>query len=1077
MIEEVRVNASMYDAEQGSTSGAHIDMSTSSGTNKYHGSLYGRRGTNWINAAPFFFKNDNDIPDNLKNPELHRYVAGGTIGGPVIKDKLFAFIAYQHLQVSDQEIGDSFLDVPVGLSDTTRSPAGFASIVNAQYSDAESQTLTASNIDSTALGLFNSPALPGEPGKWLIPNDTGSSGLSQTHPFDAFLPGTGRFKADMGVVDIDYNATKKDTIALKYYYQHDPTSAPFSLSSVPGFTEHLDTGSQVGSINNTYLIKPNLSTQQAFGFIREKIYETNDQPFTPESIPAGSGSTVSINEFGSTYFPGVSIVNVLGDAAYAAGIGTGILNIGPNAEGQSSNTGVFQNRFQPSGSGIWSLGKHTITFGANYSYTQLNTIDHRTGTGTVATDDLSAFAQGYVTPGSSSTAFYVSSFLQGNANRYYRADQLGTYLQDKFQITPNLSLTAGVRYDWDGGLTEKYGRIFNFDFPSAANRGDPNAYQYDATSDTITQPGFIIAGNNANGTKGVSSTTLTGRQWGVAPRLGAAWQPAMFHSKVVVRSGFGMYYDRGELFSYFSPGYAIGTVTGGPFGVNQQLPFVTAQSCPTTSLYDYYIPTCGGGGIANESAANGFSPVPINAPTASTGNLANPYTNVESAAPSNPKSSDLSKYLPNIGSIDNGGQPISLGIYDRANKLPYTYNYTLDIQWQPRNDLAIELGYVGNIGRHQVIPVPFNQPGIASPTSPIHGEHYSYGYNVANSTLPDGTGYDFDYEGGNIDHRVPYIGYAAESIDYKAAGVDAYNALTAHVEKRMSHGLQVAASYTYSHALDEQSGLGLFYNGNNPLNLRDGYASSDFDRTHVINFNYVYRLPEFVHEHNVESYFVNGWSLVGLTVLQSGQPYSVIDFSGAVGSIYYGVSNGITNPIVPLAPGCTAKSAKTGLSGAFQDFALKSSCFTIPLLQAGGLNEAVPLSDPYETTFTTGQRNIFRQAFQKRADASLVKQTKFTDRYNLKYTFDVYNLTNTSSFDVPGNEVSQNQNYNGFPESPGSYPGGVAPTGQTCSTTAGVASAAADTGNYFYNCPTGLGVVTHTIGSPRQIQMSLQFTF
>jgi hypothetical protein len=1055
MIEEVRVNASMYDAEQGSTSGAHIDMSTASGTNKYHGSVYGRRGTNWINAAPFFFKNDNDIPDNLKNPELHRYVAGGTFGGPIVKDKLFVFMAYQHLQVSDQEIGDSFLNVPVGLSDSTRTAAGFATIVNAQFPDA-SQTLTASSIDPTALGLFNSPALPGEPGKWLIPNDTASGSLSATHPFDAFLPGTGRFKADMGVVDIDYNASKKDTIALKYYYQHDPTSAPYGISSVPGFTEHLDTGAQVASINNTYLIKPNLSTQQTFGFIREKIYETNDQPFTPESIPAGGGSTVSINEFGSNYFPGVSIVNVLGDAGYAAGISTGILNIGPNAEGQSSNTGVFQNRLQPSGSGIWSLGKHTITFGANYSYTQLNTIDHRTGTGTVATDDLSAFAQGYVTPGSSSTSFYVSSFLQGNANRYYRANQLGTYLQDKFQVTPSLSLTAGVRYDWDGGLTEKYGRIFNFDFPNANNSSDPNAYKYDSDSDTITQPGFIIAGNNTNGTGGVSNTTLTGRQWGIAPRVGAAWQPAMFHSKVVVRSGFGMYYDRGELFSYFSPGYAIGTVTGGPFGVNQQLPFVTAQSCPVQSLYSYYIPTCGGGG--------GTAP-PIGPPTAATGNLANPYTNMESAAPTNPKSSDLSKYLPNIGSIDNGGQPISLGIYDRANKLPYTYNYTLDIQWQPRNDLAIELGYVGNLGRHQVIPVPFNQPGIASPSSPIHGEHYSYGYNVQGANLPDGTGYDYDYEGGNIDHRVPYIGYAAESIDYKAAGVDAYNALTAHIEKRMSHGLQVAASYTYSHALDEQSGLGLFYNGNNPLNLRDGYASSDFDRTHVINFNYVYRLPDFVHEHNIESYFVNGWSLVGLTVLQSGQPYSVIDFSGAVGSVYYGVSDGITNPIVPLASGCTPKSAKTGKSGAFGDYALNAACFTIPLLQAGGLNGAVPTSDPYETGFTTGQRNIFRQAFQKRADASLVKMTQITDRYALKYTFDVFNLTNTSSFDVPGNEVAQNQNYNGFPEA-GTTP---APTGCT--------AAGQQSNSSFYNCPFGLGVVTHTIGSPRQIQMSLQFTF
>ena len=57
-----------------------------------------------------------------------------------------------------------------------------------------------------------------------------------------------------------------------------------------------------------------------------------------------------------------------------------------------------------------------------------------------------------------------------------------------------------------------------------------------------------------------------------------------------------------------------------------------------------------------------------------------------------------------------------------------------------------------------------------------------------------------------------------------AAGVDAYNALQAHIEKRMSHGMQVGVSYTYSHALDEQSGLGLFFNGNNPLNLRAAMA-------------------------------------------------------------------------------------------------------------------------------------------------------------------------------------------------------------------------------------------------------------
>ena len=205
---------------------------------------------------------------------------GGSVGGPIIKDKLFGFLSYQHLQVSDQEIGDSVLDVPVGLSDD-RSAQALADLSNNSFCNpavfdyqAGCPTVTAAQMDHTALALFNAPALPGEPGKWLIPNDAlAAQGKTPTaaHLDNAFIPGTGRFKADMAVADLDYNATKKDTVALKYFYQHDPTLAPYSYSSVPGFTEHLDAGSQVASITNTLTLKSNLSTTQTLGFIREKI--------------------------------------------------------------------------------------------------------------------------------------------------------------------------------------------------------------------------------------------------------------------------------------------------------------------------------------------------------------------------------------------------------------------------------------------------------------------------------------------------------------------------------------------------------------------------------------------------------------------------------------------------------------------------------------------------------------------------------------------------------------------------------------------------------------------------------------
>ncbi len=1041
-VTELRVNTSMYDAQQGANSGAHIDMSTASGTNTIHGSGYVHRGTDWLNAAPFFYKQDPNIPANDKVPQLHRYTAGGTLGGALIKDKLFGFVSYQHLHDSDQEIGLSRMLVPYGLSND-RSPAALATISNTYWGT----SLTGNgDLNPIAVALFQYK-LPN--GQYLIPSWDGQV-ATPIFPENAISPGTAYFTSDQAVVDLDWDKSTRDTVSAKYYYQHDPSIAPYAYSNVAGFSQHLDAGSQVASLTNTQTLRSNLSITEVLGILREKVYSTIAQPFSPQSFAAQTG-TPAINTFGSSFFPGISIVDPLGldSAANIGGISNlQFLTIGQGAASQGAFTGVFQNRIMPSANAIWTHGKHTFTFGGTYAYTQLNTRDERTNQGIISTADFSQFIQGFVT---TNDDFTTTKFLQGNANRYYRAGQSGAYLQDKFQFRSNLSLTAGLRFDWDGGLTEKYGRIFNF---------DPSRYSYDAATDTIASNGFIIAGNNnLFPTKGVSNTTLTGRQWGLAPRLGVAWSPKRFNDKVVVRAGTGIYYDRGELYSYLSPGFAEGVINGGPFGVNQTPPYVNAQACnaSTQSFYLGYIPTC------NSDASMG-----------QTYSLANPWGNTLGPPPSgNP--ADITQYLPNEAAIANGSPLFSFATYNRANKLPYTINDTLDVQWQPRNDLAIEVGYVGNLGRHGVIPIPFNQPGVASPSNIIHPgslypQEYTYGYTVQSSSscspfcpinLPNGQPMQVTYEGGNVDLRVPYLGYSAESETYTAAGVSAYNALQTHVEKRMSHGLQLGFSYTYSHALDEQSGMGLFFNGNNPLNLRSAYGSSDFDRTHVFNFSYVYQMPKFFSASTLKGKMVDGWSINGATVLQSGQPYSIIDYTGAVGSIFYSVYDGITNPIVPLAPGCTPKNALTGASGAFGTPALKSSCFTLPLLSPGALGGAIPAGDTYETNFTNGQRNIFRQSWQKAADISFVKLTPLTESVSLKYSLDIFNVTNTASFDIPIDDVSQNQFYNQFPIA------GTPPLPTSCGNSNGG----------FYNCPAGLGVTNKTIGQPRQIQMTLQVQF
>jgi hypothetical protein len=1020
-IEEVRVNTSMYDAQQGSTSGAHIDMSTASGTNKMHGGLYIHHGTDWLNSAPYFFNADPTVPQDQKVPALHREVLGGTLGGALIKDKLFGYVGYQELHDGDGEIGISRLSVPFGLKDDNRTAAGLAQIANTNFLQPYGMApLQPSQIDPTALAFFQYK-LPN--GQYLIPSDDGNV-PTPVIPDNAYVPGTAVFSAHQLVSNIDWNRSPSDIISVKYYFQDDPTSAPYAYSMVAGFTQKLAAGSQVIALSNIQTPRPNFSVIETFGYAREKIYSSVGQPFTPQAM--------NINTFGSTRFPGFSIVDILGN--YSPNnvnfVPDAALNVGQGSASQGAFTGVIQNRFMPSLNATWNRGRHTVSFGGSYSYTQLDALDNRTGNGIFASADLGQFLQGQLT---SNDLFQTTSFLLGNATRYYRAGQTGEYIQDKFQIRPNLSLTGGLRFDWDGGLTEKYGRIYNF---------DPNGYAYDAESDTITSNGFIIAGNNPQfPTKGVSNTTLTGRQWGIAPRLGVAWSPARFRDKIVIRSGAGIYYDRGELFTYLSPGYAEGETTAGPFGVNQAPPFVNTQVCPLSdSYYLGYIPTC-------------------------SSTIENPWGTTEEAPPSgNP--AEITSYLPNEAQIKSGTKLFPFAVYDRANKLPYTMNYTFDIQWQPRRDLAIDIGYVGNSGRHEVMPIPFNQPQIATPTHPIHGQSYTYGYTVVDQnfnpiSLPDGTPFLNTYEGGNDDMRVPYIGYSGESESYKALGVSNYNALQTHVEKRLSHGVQVGFSYTWSHALDEQSGMGLFYNGNNPNNPHGAYGSSDFDRTHVVNFNYLYQFPSVLKWNSLAGKLANGWAIQGIAVLESGQPYSVIDYTGAVGSIFYGVYDGIINPIVPLAPSCTSRSAVTGTSGAGTTPALKASCFTLPLLQPGDLGGAIPAGDTFETNFASGERNIFRQAWQERADISLVKDLKITERFTLKYTFDVFNLTNTASFDIPIDNVSQNQNYNSFPIV------GTTPLPTSC-TSANVA---------FYNCPAGLGQTNKTIGGPRQIQMSLHLSF
>ena len=225
MIQEISVKTSMYDAQSGTDSGAHIEVSTSTGSNIYHGQVYGTRATNAFNAAPFFFKQDSvanpngTVPLSEVNPQLHKELIGGSAGGPIIKNKLFLFVGYQFLHDSDQFKGFSNLTVPVGLTDD-RSAAGLTAAANpnllagacsvakeataACYNSPAAQTTPVSYtpfsgpINPVAMALLNAK-LPN--GQYLIPSVQNTNPSAVFAGGNVFLPGESLLGENVAVGD------------------------------------------------------------------------------------------------------------------------------------------------------------------------------------------------------------------------------------------------------------------------------------------------------------------------------------------------------------------------------------------------------------------------------------------------------------------------------------------------------------------------------------------------------------------------------------------------------------------------------------------------------------------------------------------------------------------------------------------------------------------------------------------------------------------------------------------------------------------------------------------------------------
>jgi hypothetical protein len=1040
MLEEVRVNTSMYDASEGSFSGAHITMQTGSGTNSLHGQAYEYHQTDAWNATPFFFNADPTLnnPDGPTHgnprPYLKRNTFGVVVGGPIIKDKLFFFASYQGQRAVDQDSSFSEVNTLPGLTDSNRSAGCLAALANASFGT----NLTAADVNPVSLNIMNLK-LPN--GQYFIPSVNVPAQNQQDLGYNAIVVGANTtFKADQVVGNVDYIFSGRDRIAGKYYFQTDPTYAPFAISQAGGFPQQLSAGAQTFSLENTTTISPNAVWTQHFGFLRERAFAHTTDAYTNTDY----GTYI----FGLPTVPGISVTNPDNSGHQFA--------FGP--ADNFANAGIFQNNFEGSTKYSWTRGRHTVAFGFAFAHMQLNVQNKNNETAELNFNTFASFLTGTMcTPaaefGCGETG--PSTFISGATNRYYRADQIGTFAQDTFRIKQNLTLTLGLRWDWNGPLTEKDGLLANF-YPSDYSYAqctvggvpsDPitGGAPCDPGTDIITGTGIVVAGNNKEfPTKGVSDSTLTGRQWGFAPRIGVAWTPS-FAKNLVVRAGYGLYYDRGEYMAELSP--SAGGNYNGPFGVTVAPPFV--------------VPLFSQPGATFEAPFAAYGSTPPKPPSSLAG-----------VASLLPNITDLvNQTTPFCSSISSTFfcSPMDFAAYAPGNKLPYSENWMLDLQWQPKNDWVFTLSYVGNHGQHETIPVPFNQPGTATAGNPIHGQTFTYGYNLY-PQVPEENIYTLvqGFSAGNVGLRVPYIGFDPNSQYNEAAGISNYDALQFNVTKHTSRGLTLSGSYTWSHAMDEESGEQLFYNGDNPKDLRTSYGNSDFDRRHVFVVSYQYELPKFTSLHGWADQVANGWGTSGVVSAESGQPFSVIDFSGGVASIYFGGGNDfITNPLVPIG-GVGSTTTHAVLQGTLgvnpSEPYLNAAAFGIPLLTPNPATNGIPLGDNLETGFGPASRNIFRGPFQSRVDVGVFKNFKITERFRLKFDIQAFNVFNHPSFDTPNNNVE----FNPFFANPPQYSAPFPVSGQqNC------------TSNSGYVCPPSgeLGRIQHTIGSPRFLQMALHLTF
>jgi hypothetical protein len=956
-LAEFKIQTSDYSAEFGRSAGAMVSASVKSGTNSIHG-----------DAWEYLRNTALDIHDwnaeKLPVAPYHENQFGATLGGPILKNKLFLFADAQANRVSFSET--STQSVPTALerqgdfseilntSLTGNSPvqlyhqtAGAAPAPFANNCLVTSSSCTSSvagvTLNATALKVLNLYPAPNTNNGLLYNNYTvARPALDNTFQWDARM---------------DWTIGAKDNAYSRFSYWNEMGFYTPPLGPILDGGGFGDDGTQKDLGQNFMLSETHVFTQSL----------TNEARIGYNYMHTGfeHPNAANLGFAASQGFGGIPTAPLNGGLPWVT-----LNGISSYGSPEWSTTSEHENVYQILDNVTKIAGNHALKAGVSFQSVRFSTLQPQQSRGSYNyngeyTSNLNA----------PNTGYGVADFLldqqnsAGLSNETTNGDARwnnAVYFQDDWRVTHTLTLNLGLRWEFFqpykdvGGYQASYNMTGAPSFDPATGFGSGSA-QYQIPTEGKAYAAPIMTANGFTNVLAKDSIALVytdnpaivkAQHTNFAPRVGAAWSP---DPKTAVRAGGGIFYGGLESTGYYP-------------NLGENYPFQYEGSFPAASCGTFNCPTDGitiGNGFAT-IVANGFA-------------------------------SDV--------------EDLTLRGSDPTAKTPYTVSWNLTVERGISNDLVATVGYVGNTSRHlQVFPDPNNALALQNPG------------NSAQNTRPLP-----DFGGSS------YTAYA---------GMSDYNGLQTKLEKRLSHGNSLLATYTWSHALDDApTPLGvtgdLGYRQSNLVPIRDDYSNTGYDTRQRFTLNAFYDVPfgvgrQFLNHPGALDYVIGGWSANGTFVAQTGNWFSVtptgitsVSGNSNVGAIKVGD---------PFASGGTFKSPNAALAQSIScptktrnrtywfnpcsfenpwnsdDFANEPDHY----LSTGPSDPFVPQATPDYVTSTAeainylgGMRNTVPGPGYERVNMSIFKDFKTFREQSLQFRADIFNLFNTPSLADPSNNGSK----------------------------------------------------------------------